>query len=152
MKFNVINMNGLYKSEPFDIRGNDPYWCKNWTFKVKEIHGTLYMVDTYFNDRYIEVTNDNVNNFKFVFDFNEVKEINESEYEKYNDEDRFMVAIGSGGIQYGTKYFVKNNAEYSKDKLIEIVKYEIKELESEIKYNKSYLQVKKEELSKLISD
>jgi len=128
MNINKINTNGLYKSEPFNVFGYNPYWCKNWIFKVKEKNGSLYMVDTYFNDTCIEVTDDNVNNFELLFDFDDVKEITLQEYEKYNDEDRFMAAIGSGGWKFSTKYFVKKDAEYSKDKLIEILEYEIRGL------------------------
>lgn len=96
--YNKINKNGLYKSKPFGISlGSDPYWCKNWTFKVKECKGILYMVDTYFNDRYIEVTDENIVNFKFQFEFDDVNQVSVYEYDKYEDEDRWIAAIGSGG-------------------------------------------------------
>lgn len=150
--YNKINKNGLYQSRPFGRGiGDDPYWCKNWTFKVKALNGTLYMVDTYFNDRYIEVKDDNINNFKFLFDFDEVKEVSIYEYDKYEEKDKSIAAIGSGGWQYGTKYFVKKDAEYSKENLIEILEYEINHLKYDIKYNEQELERKTEELNKLLN-
>lgn len=144
--YNKINKNGLYKSEPFGINlGDDSYWCKNWTFKVKERDKTLYMVDTYFNDRYIEVTNDNIINFEFQFEFEDVKEISSCEYDKYEEDDRYRLAIGSGGWKYGVKYFVKKNAVYSKKNLIDILEYEIRSLKYDIKYSKQELDRKEKE-------
>ena len=54
---------GLYKHEPDKKYRSSLYWdnmyhCFNWTFKVKhnESKDIWYMVDTYFNDKYIELT------------------------------------------------------------------------------------------------
>lgn len=151
--YNKINKNGLYKSEPFGmIYGDSPYWCKNWTFTVKECNGIIHMVDTYFNDRYIEVTDDNIINFEFQFEFNDVKEISSCEYDKYEENDKYRLAIGSGGWQYGVKYFVKKNAEYSKNNLIDILKYEINSLKHDIKYSERELSRKENELKELMGD
>jgi len=102
--YDKLNTNYLYKKEPiidnsFYIgQTSATYHCKNWTFKVyKYDNGKVYMRDTYFNDsnHSYEITDENINEFEFIFDFREVKKIRDHEYDEYNEDDIFRVATNS---------------------------------------------------------
>lgn len=73
-------MTGLYRHEPDkkyrpQLYWNDLYHCYNWTFTVKHNKDTdqWYMVDTYYHEKSIELTNENFEEFEFIFDVNEVE-------------------------------------------------------------------------------
>lgn len=73
-------MTGLYKHEPDRRYRGSLYWdnmyhCFNWTFKVRhnKKDDKWYMVDTYFGDKYIELTDENFDEFEFLFDFEKVE-------------------------------------------------------------------------------
>lgn len=134
--YNKLNENFLYKKAP----KRDPnemyigcipisYWCKNWTFKVKKYNGKALMYDTYWSTQknYIEVTDNNINDFKVIFDITKVKQTLKEIVDEYNKEDIFCVAIDSGGISY-PKYFVRKEAKKSKELQIEKKKEEIRKL------------------------
>lgn len=140
-------MTGLYRHAP-DKRYRDPmywddlYWCFNWTFRVRhhEDDDTWYMVDTYFNDKYIELTDDNFDEFEFLFDFNEVKKCSGTHIEEYDESDWWHVAVNSGGMYCGGTYFLKKDAVKKKDRVIQRLENEIEHLEREIAYKKETLQ------------
>lgn len=139
--YNKLNENYLYKREPI-IRGNwigyDVYHCKNWTFRVRKFeNGTAYMVDTYFNSldsHYIEITNENINDFEIVFNFNDVKRIRDGEENEYNKEELFHVATDSGGYSCGNLYWVKRDAKKSKQLMINKKKKEIESLKRKLEW------------------
>lgn len=148
-------MTGLYRHEP-DKRyrsssyWNDLYWCYNWTFKVRhyEKDDTWYMVDTYFNDEYIELTDENFNEFEFLFDFNEVKKHSGNHIYEYDESDWWHVAVDSGGMYCGGKYFLKKGAVKNKERVIKRIKSEIACLECDLKYKKETLErVKNDEVN-----
>jgi hypothetical protein len=102
------------------------------------------MVDTYWgggNGLVIELTDENYDEFELIFDFDEVKQINNPE--DYEYEDVYHVAIDSGGIHCGGKYFINKNTKPSQQKLIQNCKGEIEFCE----YRLSRL---KKDLEKLI--
>lgn len=142
--YDRLNKDYLYKTEPiidnsFSV-GTTPgtYHCKNWTFKVHKYEdGRAYMYDTYFDSsdsHTIQVTDQNINEFKIIFNFNEVKRISDSEYNEYNKEDLYRAATSSGGYSCGKLYWVKKDAQKSKDLLIDKKKYEIESLKRQLKW------------------
>lgn len=146
---------GLYKHEPDKKYRSSLYWdnmyhCFNWTFKVKhnENKDIWYMVDTYFNDKYIELTDENFNEFEFLFDFNEVDKHSGKNIWEYDDDDYWHVAVDSGGMYCGGKYFVKKGATKSKEKVLERIEGEIRSLERQIESKKAdYQRVQNDEVN-----
>lgn len=142
--YDTLNENYLYQREP--IKKGD-YWCKNWTFKVRKLEdGRAFMLDTYFyswDSHKIQVTDKNIEDFQVVFDFRDVKRIRDSEYDEYDDKDVFRVATGSGGWTCGNLYWVKKDAQKSKQLLIAKKK-------AEIQYLKYRVEMAENELKRLI--
>ena len=138
-------LTGLYSHKPdINMRStlyvNDLFWCFNWTFKIYRRNDIYYFVDTYFNDKYYEITNENIDEFKLIFDFNDVERISESEATKYDDEDVFHVAVDSGGMYCGGKWFIKKGAKKSKKKVIALLEEEIRSAKLQLmKYNTELL-------------
>lgn len=153
-----LNFNGLYSHKPdVKYRGklyeDDLYWCFNWIFKVKEIECSnpnenyLAMIDTYYGDKGIELTDDNFDEFKFIFDFDDVIEISKNAVSDYNSEDVYMVAIGSGGWRYDRKFFINKGTTKNKDIVLSRLKNEIESLEYKLSNKKKQLeQVENDEI------
>ena len=146
---------GLYKHKPdkryrSSLYWDDMYHCFNWTFKVKhnENKDIWYMVDTYFNDKYIELTDENFDEFEFLFDFNEVDRHSGQHIWEYDEDDYWHVAVDSGGMYCGGKYFVKKGATKSKEKVLERIESEIRSLERQIESKKAdYQRVQNDEVN-----
>lgn len=124
-----ICMTGLYRCKPdkslMGYEDGYEYWCKNWTFKPMKFGDSIKMVDTYFNDKLIELTDDNFDKFEFVFDFKEVDSFTNREYlDRYNTDDWFCIATDSGGRSF-PNYYLKKNAYPLKEKVVEKLEYEI---------------------------
>lgn len=145
-------LTGLYKAKPnVKYRGrlyeDNLYHCFNWTFKLKyyESKDTYYMVDTYFNDKSIELTNDNIGEFTLIFDFNDVKPHSGNNIYDYDESDYYHVAIDSGGMYCGGKYFIKNDAIKNKQKVLDRLKSEIDNAKWKLELlEKDYVGVKNE--------
>ena len=91
---------GLYARE-IDERtrrggSSDPYWCTNWTFVPRISENEITLIDSYYKsyqDSISYVIDDgNINDFKLIFDFNDVREVNQTTYREYSEDDRFWVA------------------------------------------------------------
>lgn len=112
-------------------------WCRNWTFTIQEYNGKYYMIDTYWgsgSQSYsIELTDENFSNLKFEMDFEKVNQVNRGVYDEYADDARFNLATDSGGWQY-SKYYVLKDRKPSREKKKEILKDEIRSLESSLQY------------------
>ncbi len=107
-------LNGLYKCDPVlewlpEYKRRDPYWCKNWTFKVRHSGDSYYMVDTYWsiNSFSVELDDDNFSKFTLLFDFNDVVECDYN-WDDYDDNDKWFVATDSGGWNYAKHYIRKD--------------------------------------------
>lgn len=145
---------GLYKHEPdkkyrSSLYWDDMYHCFNWTFKVshRESDDAWFMVDTYFNDKYIELTDENFDEFEFLFDFNEVDKHTGKNIWEYDENDYWHVAVDSGGMYCGGKYFVRKGAVKNKEKVLERLQGEINSLERQLKDKKeAYEKVKNDEI------
>lgn len=131
-------LTGLYK---VDTNRNihswydNPYWYCNWTFKVQydENKDKYYMVDTYSSDKYFELTDEYFDLFTLIFDFNDVKPCSINNIWDYDDSDIYHVAIDSGGIYCGGKYFIKKGATKNKDKVLNRLQQEIDYAKDKVK-------------------
>lgn len=133
-----VNFNGLYSHEPtnkYMDYGNDVYWCKNWTFKPIKRDDKVYMADTYwsYTQNQIELTDDNIDEFEFIFDFNDVYPFRGENIFEFENEDYWVVAVDSGG-KMNPKRFVRKNAKKNKEKVLMRLKVELEEYKQTIKY------------------
>ncbi len=131
---------GLYARE-IDKRtrtgaSTDPYWCTNWTFVPRISENEITLIDSYYQSYQDSISyvldDENINDFKLIFDFNDVREVNQTTYREYSEDDRFWVACDSGGRSY-PKYFVKKTAFPNKEKQLYQVDSEIESLEYQLK-------------------
>ena len=144
-----LNMNGLYHCEPVLEwlpwwKRDNPYWCRNWTFRVRKYDDNYYMYDTYWStgdDYPVKLTDENFDKFELVFDFNDVEEFKCGylKFETYTDEDRFCVAVDSGGVTY-PKHFIRKDAMPQKDLVISRIQDEITDLQRRLDYKKKELE------------
>lgn len=142
--YHKLSEHYLYQKDPIINESySNVFHCKNWTFKVvKRADGRAYMYDTYFfswDSHTIQVTDDNINEFKVVFDFREVKKINDSEADEYNEEDRYRVATDSGGYSCGHLYWAKKDAEKSHELLIKKTEEKIESLKNQLSWAENNL-------------
>lgn len=150
---NKIIMTGLYICEPQlnwlpEYKRDNPYWCKNWTFKPIEYGGKLFMRDTYWSTEtfQVELTDDNFSLFSLIFDFNNVEDYRGSidKWCCYNEKDRWCVAVNSGGRNH-PKYYIRKESKPNKD-------FIVKRLEDEIKIMKYDLEYKLRTLEEVKND
>lgn len=134
-----LHMNGIYRCEPVlswlpSYKRKDPYWCRNWTFRVRKSN-KYYMYDTYWStgDEYpIELTDENFDKFEYLFDLDDVRYINSYEnWLEYPDEDKWIVGLDSGGIRY-PKYVVRRDAKKVKERVVERMQRDIEYLKSDL--------------------
>lgn len=144
-------MSGLYRCEPNKKYRGSIYWdnmyhCFNWTFRVKKNNSNEYfMVDTYFGDKYIPLTDKNFNEFELIFDFDEVEQYNGRNIYDYDENDYWHVATDSGGMYYGGHYYLRKDAKPNKDKVLQRLKEEIESAERNLKW-------KQEKYQKVLND
>jgi hypothetical protein len=141
--FNKLNMNYLYSKSPPENKNRDIFWCRNWTFRLCTYNNVrAYMRDTYFNDSNtaIEVTDENIDEFKIIFDFRDMEKIRDDEWDEYNLEDIIRVATNSGGYSCGGLGWVKKGTVKSKERLIKKQKDKIESLEWNLKWAKQDLE------------
>ena len=143
-----LHMNGIYRCEPVlewlpSYKRDTPYWCRNWTFKVKEYKGKYAMYDTYWatgDDYPVELTDENFDKFEHLFDLTEVRFVNNYEdWLEYPDEDRWRVPLDSGGIDH-PKYIVRCSAKKIKERVIERLQRDIDYLKQELEYKERILK------------
>lgn len=134
-----LHLNGIYRCDPVLswlplYKRDTPYWCRNWTFKIRKSN-KYYMYDTYWStgDEYpVELTDDNFDKFEYLFDLDDVRFIHDyTSWIEYPEEDRWYVALDSGGMNY-PKYVVRKGAKKIKDRVVERMKREIDILKSEL--------------------
>jgi len=144
--YNKLDENFLYKRPPiinnsFSVGTvSGTYHCKNWTFKVYKRDGRAWAADTYFGDRYEELTDENFGLYEKVFDFREVKKIRDNERDEYEEKDIIVAATDSGGYSCGHICWVLNTAKKSQRLLIEKCKNKINSLENHIQWEKRDLE------------
>lgn len=135
-----LHMNGIYRCDPVlsflpSYKRDDPYWCRNWTFKVHRYKDKYYMSDTYWStgdDCSIELTDENYDKFEYLFDLDQVRFCNDyASWLEYPEEDRWCVGLDSGGMTM-KKYVVRRGVNKVKERVIERMKREINFLKSEL--------------------
>ena len=147
---NKLCMTGLYRCKPVlewlpSYKRNDPYWCKNWTFRVREYKGKYYMSDTYWatgDDHPIELTDEIFDRFKLIFDFNDVEKFNGSynQWLTYPDDQKWNIPVDSGGMS-NSRFFIRKGAMPLKERVVARLNDEIKYLEGELGYRKTKLKM-----------
>jgi len=140
--YDRLDTNNLYKKEP-DDRDAYTYHCKNWTFRVykNDDDNMAYMLDTYFNSwdsHKIKVTDENIDEFKIVFDFRKVEQTNYPE--EYENKDIYCVATNSGGHSCGGLHWVNKGAKKSKQKLINQAQEKVESAKSDLAWAEKELQ------------
>jgi hypothetical protein len=141
--YDKLDANFLYQNKPTK---NDEYtyWCKNWTFKVQKLDdGRAIMIDTFYSSwdsNPIWVTNQNIDEFKVIFDFREVVKICDSDVNEYNEEDLYYAATGSGGYSCGGCYWIKKGTPKSLNLQIAKAEREVDKCESALRWAKANLE------------
>lgn len=148
---NKLCMTGVYRCDPVlswieSWRRDDPYHCINWTFKVVKYDNPdkYYMRDTYWSSGSglsVELTDENFDKFELLFDMNEVHKVNPPDFYDYNEEDRWHIALDSGGYMFSKHYYVRKGAKKNKEVLLERLNWELDSLRRQVKW-------KEEEIAK----
>ena len=148
--YDKLNENFLYSKDPDKNKNylGGAYWCRNWTFKVCKLDtGKAFMYDTYWSsasEDYIEVTDENINDFKFIFDFREVIKIRDTDIDEYDISDLICAATDSGGMTCGHNHWIKKGALKSNKLLIEKTEKEIERLKRKLANAERYLKMLEE--------
>ena len=146
-----IIMSGLYTCEPQLewlplYKRDNPYWCKNWTFRPVEYGGKLFMRDTYWSSEtfQVELTDSNFDLFSLIFDFNEVEEYKQTtdKWVCYEEEDRWRIAVDSGGWRF-PRYYIRKESKPNKDLVIERLEEEIDGVRRGLEYRARILDLVK---------
>ena len=139
---NKLCMTGVYECEPVlswieSWRRDEPYHCINWTFKITadEDCNKYYMRDTYWSSGglSVELTDDNFDKFKLLFDMNDVCKVSPPDFYDYNEEDRWHVALDSGGYRCSRYYYVRKDAKKNKEMLLERLQHELESLKNQVR-------------------
>lgn len=143
-------MTGIYRCDPVlswieSWRRDSPYHCINWTFKVVkyDISDKYYMCDTYWSGGSglrVELTDENFDKFELLFDLEQVQKISPPDFYDYNEEDRWHIALDSGGYQYSKYFFVRKGAKKNKDIQLERLNSELESLKSQVRWKEAEIE------------
>lgn len=150
---NKLCMTGVYRCDPVLSwieywRRDDPYHCINWTFRVEKYENTdgpdkYYMRDTYWSGGSglsVELTEENFDKFELLFDMNEVHKVNPPDFYDYNEEDRWHIALDSGGYRLSNHYYVRKDAKKNKEVLLERLNRELDSLRRQVKWKEEEIE------------
>ena len=135
-------MTGVYRCDPVasGLGKNESreylYWGCNWVFKVRKYKDDYMMVDTYWgsDSKSFVLTDENFDKFEFLFDMNDVKKVSQADFYDYNEDDRWFVAMDSGGWQFSKGYYVKKDATKNKEQLLSRLSEELLSLKRQAEY------------------
>ena len=135
-------MTGVYQCDPVEsgLGKNESreylYWGCNWVFTVRKYNDDYMMVDTYWSSdsKSFVLTDENFDKFKFLFDMNDVKKVSQADFYDYNEDDRWFVAMDSGGWQFSKGYYVKKDATKNKEMLLSRLNEELLSLKRKAEY------------------
>jgi hypothetical protein len=130
-----------------EVRNSDVFknmslsgWCKNGVFVAQINDNQLFLVDTYFHDKYIQINNDeDLNDFTFIANKNDLEVAYDAD--EYNEEDLYYLVFNSGGWRYGASYYIKKGTERNKKLIYEKLLLNVTRAESNLKYAKKYLDI-----------
>ena len=140
-----LHEKGVYRCEPVpewlpSWKRDDPYWCRNWTFRIHRYKDKYYLHDTYWStgdEHPIELTDKIFEKLEYLFDFDTVRFVNDySRWLEYPEEDRWHVGLDSGG----DKYIVRRGAKKVKERVVERLEREINTLKSELASKENQLE------------
>lgn len=148
-------MTGIYRCDPVPSwieswRRDNPYHCINWTFKIHNYpeYNKIYMRDTYWSGGSglsVELTDENFDKFELLFDINDVYKVSPPDFYDYDEEDRWHIALDSGGYQYSRYYYVRKGAKKNKEVLLERLNLELNSLKRQVEW-------KEEEIAKVLAE
>lgn len=135
-------MTGVYRCDPIasGLGKNESreylYWACNWVFTVRKSDDDYIMVDTYWSSdsKCFVLTDENFDKFKFLFDMNEVRKVSQEAFFDYNEDDRWFVAMDSGGWQFSKGYYVRKDAKKNKDLLLARLSGELASLKRQAEF------------------
>ena len=143
-------MTGIYRCDPVlswieSWRRDNPYHCINWTFRVYmyDEYNKIYMRDTYWSGGSglsVELTDENFDKFELLFDMNEVHKVNPPDFYDYNEEDRWHLALDSGGYRFSKHYYVRRGAKKNKEVLLERLNRELESLRSQVRWKEEEIK------------
>jgi len=133
-------MSGVYRCDPIEsgLGKNESreylYWACNWVFTVRKSGDEYMMVDTYYSSdsKCFILTDENFDKFKFLFDINEVRQVSQKDFYDYNEDDRWFVAMDSGGWQFSKGYYVRKDAMKNKEMLLSRLSEELASLKRRV--------------------
>ena len=145
-------LSGLYRHQPEQryrgkLYADNLYWCCNWTFNVYHDKNKFWMQDTYWSNSdglSIVLTDENISEFELIFDFNDVEEYRGRHVTDYYKGDIWHVAIDSGGMTCGGKYYIRKGAEPNKE-------YVLARVKDEVEYTKRELERKQDLYNRILS-
>lgn len=144
---------GVYKCEPFLDTSMGKYHCMNWCFtphiyyknkEQKEVE-KIHMIDTYFDDwdsrNNRQLTDENFNDYVFVFNKDDVKRSSYDEIEKYDKADYYEhIALDSGGYSCSSCVWLKKTAKPNIDLEIEVAKREVESAKRKLEWRERDLE------------
>jgi len=135
-------LTGLYGHEVPKPKNewDNPRHCRNWTFTVRvALSGAIYMMDTYYGDMPTKLTDENFDEFTFLFDFDKVTKTSCKVWQEYDEAKKFWAPTDSGGMYCGGSYFILKGAKPSKDLKREILLAAIINAKNELMYRENDL-------------
>lgn len=138
---------------------NDLYHCKERLAVAKNVNGTFMFFDTFWgigrtdNYTFIEAEIDKKYEVEFYCNLDEIdKQPNHSDVKKYyDDKDVFTLHDQHACASSCIYHYLKKGAVKSKDKMIQITKRKIQEIEDKIEYSKSDLIRANKTLDEIVS-
>ena len=143
---------GIYHCDPVLSwieywRRDNPYHCINWNFKIRKYETSkgdkYYMCDTYWSGcegLKVELSDKNFDKFELLFDMNEVHRVNPPDFWDYDEEDRWHIALDSGGYQFSKHYYVRKGAKKNKEVLLERLNRELESLKSQVRWKEEEIE------------
>jgi hypothetical protein len=134
--------NGMYRLTP---QPDDSNWCRLNLLMASKKNDKWIFTDIYWSS-YQDQTRYLFDEIKyritFVFDMNFAKNVNQIEYDQYDDNDKFWIPMGGSS----ERYVVDSRSKKSRTKVIELLEYRIDEdlrktrsLEHDITHNQNML-------------
>lgn len=150
-----LKVNDVYKfwyNEEWREKIFDPNWCFDGQLIVKQNrNGELFLEDTYWygsgeNKCFTLEQALERGVLIFVCNLNDIELIKENELNYYADDDIFNLSRQHGCYK---EFYKRKGTEKSSDKMEEVLKYKIQEIEHELEWKKDELKRSKEKLERV---